>query len=194
MAKKPRDTPTEVRPGGYDALLGDVARVIEDARRAAARSVNAVMTATYWLVGRRIVEEEQGGQQRAGYGDVLIQRLSGDLTSRFGRGFGRSNLFQIRAFYLAYRDILQTTSGLSTVGPATEIVQTASGLSASSRLLGDVAERLRLPWSHYVRLLGTKNEHARSFYQAEALRGGWSIRQLARQIDSAAALVVRPDP
>jgi hypothetical protein len=105
MARKPKRTSTEVEPAGYDVLLGDVARVIGEARRAAARSVNVLMTATYWLVGRRIVEEEQVGEPRAGYGDVLIERLSRDLTSRFGRGFGRSNLFQIRAFYLAYREI-----------------------------------------------------------------------------------------
>src|SRR5512134_3442629 len=108
-----------LQPAAYDVLLSDVACVIEEARRAAARSVNAVMTATYWLVGRRIVEEEQAGEPRAGYGELLIQRLSTDLTSRFGRGFGRSNLFQIRAFYLAYRDILRTPSGLSGAGVAT---------------------------------------------------------------------------
>ena len=51
---------------GYDDLFADVAEVIEGARRAAARSVNAVMTATYWLVGRRIVDQEQGGKARAG--------------------------------------------------------------------------------------------------------------------------------
>src|SRR5262245_35551111 len=68
---------------GYDALFADVVRVIEDARRAAARSVNAVMTATYWLVGRRIVELEQGGRARAGYGEALLDRLSSDLTARF---------------------------------------------------------------------------------------------------------------
>ena len=73
---------------GYGVLLADVVRVIEEARRAAARSVNAVMTATYWLVGQRIVEEEQAGQARAGYGELLIERLSEDLTFRFGRGFG----------------------------------------------------------------------------------------------------------
>lgn len=165
---------------GYQNLFADLARVIEDARRAAARSVNAVMTATYWLVGRRIVEAEQAGEARAVYGEVLLERLSSDLTSRFGRGFGRSNLFQMRAFYLAYRNILQTASGFSTAGVVTEKVQTASG----QLMLRDVAGNFPLPWSHYVRLLAVKNEHARSFYQAEALRGGWTARQLDRQIQS----------
>src|SRR5262245_34258498 len=153
---------------GYDVLLDDVVHALEEARRAAARSVNAVMTATYWLIGRRIVEEEQAGDLRAGYGEVLIQRLSSDLASRFGKGFGRSNLFQIRAFYFAYRNI----------------VQTASGQLAGPVHLGDLAQRLPLPWSHYVRLLAVKNEHARSFYETEALRGGWTVRQLDRQIQT----------
>jgi len=111
---------------GYDGLLADVVRVIEDARRAAARSVNAVMTVTYWLVGRRIVEEEQAGQARAGYGEMVVGRLAADLTSRFGRGFGRRNLFQMRAFYLAYREILQTTSAPSAPGAGPRKVQTLS--------------------------------------------------------------------
>ena len=89
---------------------------------------------------------------------MVIDRLAADLTSRFGR----RNLFQMRAFYLAYREILQTTSAPSV----------------------PVASRLLLPWSHYVRLLAVKNEHARAFYETEALRGGWSIRQLDRQLDS----------
>jgi hypothetical protein len=87
---------------GYDDLFADVAEVIEEARRSAARSVNAVMTATYWLVGRRIVEQEQGGEARAGYGEVLLERLSTDLTYRFGRGFSVRNLRQMRAFFTGW--------------------------------------------------------------------------------------------
>lgn len=169
---------------GYDALFADLIAVIEDARRAAARSVNAVMTATYWLIGRRIVEAEQAGRARAGYGEVLIERLADDLSSRFARGFGRSNLFQIRAFYLAHRDILQTPSGVSVASLSPEKIQTLSGQYPVPTPLRDVAERFPLPWSHYVRLLGVQNVHARDFYEKEALRGGWTVRQLGRQIGS----------
>jgi hypothetical protein len=167
----------------YEELVADLARLIDDARRTAARSVNSVMTATYWIVGRRIVEAEQAGRARAGYGEEPIERLSGDLTARFGRGFGRSKLFQIRAFFLAHRDILQTASGVSSLGADTDKVQTASGQWLPPRL-GDLAVRFPLPWSHYVRLLAVKNEHARAFYEHEALRGGWTVRQLDRQIQS----------
>lgn len=134
---------------GYDALFADIVRVIEDARRAAARSVNAVMTATYWLVGQRIVELEQGGETRAGYGEALLERLSADLTARFGRGFSRQNLQQMRQFYLVYPPgkICQTASGESPSTP--QIRQTSSGESALA-LLGaaGMARSFPLPWSH----------------------------------------------
>jgi hypothetical protein len=83
----------------YDQTLSGFIELLEAARRTAARSVNALMTATYWEIGRRIVEIEQQGQERADYGDDLIKRLGKDLTLRFGRGFGWRNLFQMRSFY-----------------------------------------------------------------------------------------------
>jgi hypothetical protein len=81
---------------------GSSTSVIEAARRSAARSVNCIMTAAYWLVGRRIVEFEQKGEKRAAYGEELLKRLSIDLGKRFGRGFGVDNLQRFRAFYIAY--------------------------------------------------------------------------------------------
>jgi predicted nuclease of restriction endonuclease-like (RecB) superfamily len=166
----------------YDAVLADVVGLVETARHASARTVNALITATYWRIGRRIVEQEQHGAKRAGYGEELIVRLSGDLQSRFGRGFGRANLFQMRAFYLAYREILQSASG--ELGPTalSAKVQTASGLFAGQEGMAAIATRFPLPWSHYVRLLAVRNSEARRFYETEALRGGWTIRQLDRQI------------
>jgi predicted nuclease of restriction endonuclease-like (RecB) superfamily len=185
MTRPPKTTTkatATAKLAGYDQVLGDVAHVIEEARRTAARSVNAVMTATYWLVGRRIVEAEQAGEHRADYGKEVVERLSADLTSRFGRGFGRRNLFQIRAFYIAYRDILQTPSALSEQSGGGEIVQTLS--AQSHPVPAALVCRLVLPWSHYVRLLAVKNENARAFYEDEALRGGWTVRQLDRQVQS----------
>ena len=165
-------------------MLADVVHLIESARSSAARSVNAVMTATYWAIGRNIVEEEQGGARRAGYGDELVVNLSRDLQARFGRGFGRANLFQMKAFFLAYRDAVQTVSGLSDGEGPVKIVQTLSGQSDAATGLAAVAARFKLPWSHYVRLLSVRNLQARNFYEEESLRGGWTIRQLDRQIAS----------
>jgi hypothetical protein len=151
----------------YGRVRAGIVALLEAARHAAARSVNALMTATYWEIGRRIVEFEQGGQERAAYGEALIERLSADLSARFGRGFSRQNLQQMRLFYASW--------------PADRICQTASGKSPE---LPALAQAFPLPWSAYVRLLSVKNTQARAFYETEALRGGWSVRQLERQIGS----------
>jgi predicted nuclease of restriction endonuclease-like (RecB) superfamily len=172
--------PAHLSQTDYAAVHGDIVALLEAARRAAARSVNAVMTATYWAVGRRIVEGEQGGQERAAYGEALIKRLGGDLGRQFGRGFGQRNLAQMRAFYLAWPadQILQISSAKSS---APQILQTTSGQSLDLSLLAQV---FPLPWSAYVRLLSVKNPQARSFYETETLRCGWSVRQLDRQVSS----------
>lgn len=169
----------------YDDLLIEVADVVEAARHAAARSVNAVMTATYWFVGRRIVEHEQQGAARATYGERLLKRLARDLSGRFGRGFSERNLEQMRAFYIGW-PISQTASAKSLSSSSRRgkrISQTASAkfieISADA-----IHSRFSLPWSHYARLLAVKSVDARAFYESEALRGGWTIRQLDRQIQS----------
>ena len=84
----------------YCELLSGVVSLIEEARFAAVRSVNVVLTSTYWLVGQRIVEHEQSGSERAGYGEALLKLLAKDLTARLGRGFSERNLRQMRLFYL----------------------------------------------------------------------------------------------
>ena len=180
-------------PAGYGDIHTGIVDLLEAARGMAVRSINALMTASYWEIGRRIVEFEQGGEGRAKYGESLIARLAEDLTQRFGRGFSRQNLQQMRAFYLAWsaEGICQTVSGIS---PSTQIGQTMSGELSRRQLvnvtigksldLSKLAERFPLPWSAYVRLLSVRNVAARSFYETETLRCGWSVRQLNRQIGS----------
>ncbi len=198
----------------YDEVLNDIVGLLEGARRASARSVNAIMTATYWEIGRQIVDGEQAGGRRAEYGEKLLKQLSGDLTARFGRGFSERNLKYMRAFYLGW-PIPQTPCAKSTstegvirpgdlgessknplggirqtlsaesVNPfvpsicnsASEIAQTASAQSPSPGAF-------KLPWSHYIKLLSVEDAESRAFYESEALRGGWSVRQLDRQIGS----------
>lgn len=181
----------ELSTARYGELLGDIIGVVDHARTAAARGVNTVMTSSYWLIGRRIVEEDQGGEHRADYGAGLLVRLSADLTASRGRGFSRQNLQQMRQFYLAWSPdkIRQTLSGNSS---APEIGQTASGESNSLTAahpappVGDPfwARVFPLPWSAYVRLLGVKGDNARAFYETEALRNGWTVRQLDRQVNA----------
>ena len=174
-------------------------------------SVNTIMTATYWEIGRQIVEGEQFGGRRAGYGEALVSALSADLTPNFGRGFSKRNLKQMRLFYLGW-PIAKTLSAQSPaagdstaaaqgISPALElsdrIAQTLSAKLTSGHK-GGPSEKLPtvlaksvmglspfpLPWSHYVKLLTVEDQDGRAFYEAEALRGGWSVRQLDRQIGS----------
>ena len=84
----------------YRDLADGICGLLEQARRKAAQAVNALLTATYWEVGRRIVEHEQKGNDRAGYGEALLKRLSADLARRLGRGFSADNLERMRLFYL----------------------------------------------------------------------------------------------
>lgn len=170
----------------YDTLLAGAVRLIEQARHTSARAVNVVMTAVYWEIGRRIVEFEQGGERRAEYGAAVIRRLAADLTKKCGRGFGEVNLSQMKKFYLLWpaARILQTASeefpARTRRSDLGMIFQTPSEKSS----LAGLSARFPLPWSAYVRLLSVKNEHARRFYEEEALRNGWAVRQLDRQIDS----------
>lgn len=163
--KKPDHPSAVARPDDYDSLIAGISDLLDQARRATARAVNSLLTATYWEVGRRVVEFEQAGAARAGYGEQLLDRLAADLASTHGRGFSIRNLRNMRAFYLGWA-IRQTPS---------------------AELTGAVPSRpavpsFPLPWSHYVRLLSVGDQHARAFYEAEAVRGGWSSRQLDRQI------------
>lgn len=160
-------------PIDYAGIHSSIVELLDAARRTAMRSVNALMTASYWEIGRRIVQAEQQGKRRAGYGEQLIERLASDLTQRFGRGFSRQNLQQMRSFYLNW-PIRQTVSSESSSTPA----------QTRPWRLDELAQVFTLPWSVYVRLLSVKDDHARQFYEAETLRGGWSVRQLDRQINS----------
>lgn len=194
MAKKQRkNSELKSHDDRYSDVLASMVDLLESARRASARAVNCVMTATYWEIGRRIVELEQGGEERAEYGAGLIQRLVKDLTAKFGRGFSKRNVEQMRMFYLGW-PIAQTVSGqlkrekAIAQTPSAQLLE-ASALSQGkaqtlSALLETLAVRFPLPWSHYVKLLTVADENARRFYEEEALRGGWSVRQLNRQINS----------
>lgn len=149
-SRSPQAMPLKKPPPPIDLELGtlvaDVTQLIEAGRTAAVRSVNAVMTATYWRIGQLIVEREQHGARRAEYGAAILERLAAKLTARFGRGFSRRNLDTMRRFYLGW-PIRQTASAKS-------IRQTVSAKSE--------APILPLPWSHYVRLLAVANHSARA--------------------------------
>lgn len=163
----------------YNLLIGDISSLLESARRTSARAVNTILTATYWEIGRRIIEYEQEGAGRAEYGHQLLKNLSYDLTKNFGRGFSADNLESMRLFYLTYSstEISETLSRKFDLGKS----------ETSSRILNIefISNCFPLPWSHYVMLVRRiKDDGARKFYESEALRSGWSVRQLDRQISS----------
>ena len=150
----------DVRSPLYDTLR----QIIYNARQKAYRAINHAMVEAYWNIGRLIVEEEQAGRSRAGYGTHLLEDLAGRLTGEFGRGFSVANLKNFRQFFLVFprgcreEDI-----------PPEEIGYTVcSGLS----------------WSHYRLLMRVEDPAARGYYIGEAISQNWSVRALERQIDS----------
>ena len=191
----------------YNSVLNNVIKLINDARRFSAKSVNVIMTATYWKIGGRIVEYEQKGEKRAQYGKNLLKNLSMDLTKKFGRGFGVDNLQRMRLFYFHYplEQIYSTLSRKFKKYLDTEKYATALSKSKPQKYpilsakfkepikrktpfteltIQELSSFFVLPWSAYVALLSVKNDNARKFYEQEALRSGWSVRQLNRQINS----------
>jgi predicted nuclease of restriction endonuclease-like (RecB) superfamily len=165
----------------YADVRSGIVDLLRTARAVSARSINAVMTATYWEIGRRIVESEMRGEKRADYGERLVEQLAVDLTEQFGRGFGSASLWRMRGFYQAWPDkkILATPLRESEASPSRSKIDLSSLATVPT-----LSAMFPLPWSAYLRLLAVKRPEARNFYEAEAIRAGWSVRQLDRQIGS----------
>lgn len=143
--------------------------LLDNARRQVKTAVNTAMVYTYYEIGRRIVEEEQHGQDRAAYGQQLLQGLSEYLTKEFGKGFSLTNLKQFRQFYTVYVNdqIGHTVSDQFTNLPAVS-----------------TGRKFFLSWSHYLKLMRIKNIDERHFYEIEAAKNDWSLSELKRQYDS----------
>jgi predicted nuclease of restriction endonuclease-like (RecB) superfamily len=172
------------------ALLTRVLEIVEAARGHAARSVNTAMVHAYWMIGREIVEVEQAGAKRAGYGDELIDRLAERLVGRIGRGFGARTLRRLRLFYQTY----PAGSVLSAERQGQPIRTAVLSKSGGKRIRTAPLAKSRLPsvamfpsnlgWTHYLVLLKVTNPTARAFYEIEAARESWSSRELERQVAS----------
>nr|DAE55227.1 MAG TPA: Protein of unknown function (DUF1016) [Caudoviricetes sp.] len=138
-----------------DKFIEEVKALLHSARNYVTTQINTAMVSTYFEIGRRIVEQEQNGASRAGYGENILNELSNTLTQEFGRGFSTVNLRQMRAFFLAY-----------------EKQQTVSA-------------KFELSWSHYLKLMRINDINERKFYEIECRKNNWSLRELQRQFDSA---------
>ena len=179
---------SEIAPSREQQLYERIASILDEARTRIARSVNTAMVQAYWCIGREIVEVEQHGEDRAGYGELLLERLAEKLSTRFGRGVGVATLRRARGFYLAYPG----GSAIPAENSGSEIRSTPLIESAASLPTAAFETRPRtcalfppaLAWSHYLALLRVQNQQARAFYEIEAAREAWSVRELERQIAS----------
>ncbi len=136
-------------------VYAEISSLLKEARKNIVSNINTTMTKTYFLIGKRIVEAEQNGNERATYGKNLIKNLSKKLTNEFGKGFSERNIEQMRKFYKTY-----------------SIPQTLSA-------------EFKLSWSHYLILMRMENIEERNFYEIESIQNNWSLRELKRQINSA---------
>ena len=135
--------------------ISEIKKILKNARQKAYTAVNSAMVEAYWEIGRRIVEEEQNGKERAEYGKEILQNLSKELTEEFGKGYSYRTLREIRQFYLMFSDF--------------EKWRTVSA---------------KLTWSHFQKVLRVSDEKARIFYLTEAAENMWSVRTLDRNIST----------
>ncbi len=136
-------------------LTADIKAILTEARSVTVRAINTTMVSAYWLIGKRIVVEEQKGSDKAAYGEGLLKKLSKELTAEFGNGFSYANLYNMRQFYMTYSN--------------SEIFYTLCR---------------ELPWSHNRLIMRVQDSKAREWYLREAAREQWSVRQLERNINS----------
>lgn len=178
----------EISKGG---LYADIKSILELAKRNAVRAVNFSMVVAYWEIGKRIVEEDQQGNERANYGEHNLKELSNKLTTEFGSGFSVVSLTNFRKFYIMFSDVqkssaVRTKSETATTSNFPENKEAEK--SSSSRTIFDMSIphvlRRELSWTHYRLLMRVEDEAARSYYMNEAAEQNWSTRVLERQINS----------
>lgn len=186
-----------------EALFQRVVAILDQARANVARSVNSNMVLAYWLSGREIVLVVQEGEERAEYGQRVLETLSERLAERFGRGFSVANLKNFRQFYLAFPDRIEIRYPPGSESPTGSkrdpmgsefaalgtLAQSGESLAARAPAVlapGDAGRVFspQLSWSHYRALMRVSDAEARDFYEREAAECGWTKSQLERQIQS----------
>lgn len=148
-------------------FFSQIVDLLQSARNNVVHTINQTMVTTYFEIGRKIVEEEQNGKDRAEYGKRLLKDLSKVLTSEFGKGFSVTNIQQMRSFYLSYQK------------------QQTLSVKSENTNQQTLSVDFKLSWSHYLKLMRIDDETERKFYEIEAAKNNWSVRELERQYDSA---------
>lgn len=171
-----------MKPVSNNSAYRQIKTILTQAKQAVHRAVNFSMVVTYWQMGKIIVETEQYGKRRAGYGDALITDLSKKLTAEFGKGYTATNLKYFRQFYLTFPEsvISHAPRGLLQAG-------NKFSTDAKSHAAGDQSGkgiRTELSWTHYRLLIGIEDKAARNWYMNEAAENNWSTRSLERQIST----------
>lgn len=188
------------------ALIANIRELILSARTSVVRSVDLIQVLTNFEIGRRIVEHEQQGAERAEYGKALLKELSAELTAEFGRGFSARNLRNMRKFFLTYQDRLpeiwqvpsakclpagksQTVSGKLALPQRSQTMPDELAHAGASPQIWQMASAkfispFKLSWSQYVFLISIGNPDERRFYEIEASSNNWSLPELKRQFNS----------
>ena len=185
------------------ALFERVVSILEQARGNVVRAVNSHMVLAYWLIGREIVQQVQGGEERAEYGEKVVEELSSRLTERYGKGFSVTNLWYFKQFYLAFQNRFQIPHPAGGESLDLTIPHPVGAESSATSIPSPTGRKLTSPqksspagsqlpqgfspqlsWSHYRALMRVNNLAARDFYERETVAGGWDKRTLERQIQS----------
>ncbi len=169
---------TKIKLNSKSKLIKQAVNLVNAARNQVVKQTNNLMVFTYFNLGKLIIEDEQGGVDRASYGKEIIKELSNHLTNMYGDGFSERNLEQMRLFYIAYKHRNFNISIPQTVSAESQKKAIPQTLSAKS-----FSDLFPLSWSHYVLLSRVKNNDERSFYEIESTQGNWSVRELQRQFD-----------
>lgn len=173
-----------------DGLLNDASNIIEQAKRTAYAAVNVTLVARNWLLGKRIAEEDLHGMQRAEYGKQVIQKLSVQLTEKYGEGFGTTNLRHFVDFSKRYSALFQLDRNISAIRHSVsgesenEILHSPSG--EFENIFQHIVPTIpiRITWTHYRILLQEDNADARAWYEREAAEQAWSVKTLQRNVSS----------
>ena len=166
-----------------DKLFDKISALIEDARQRVATTVNIAEVYTKYNVGRYIVEDEQNGNYKAGYGKQVLKQISKKLEGRFGEGWSVDTLERCRKFYILYSPVAISATPLRKLGLAkdeSDFRNTVAEIQPSS----SEPHKFVLSWSHYLVLMRIKDANARSFYEVECAKQNWNIRWLQRQVNS----------
>lgn len=164
----------------HENYISEVKQILAQARQKAYTAVNTAMVEAYWLIGKRIVEEEQNGKGRAEYGKEIIKNLSADLKAEFGKGFSERSLREFRQFFQNLPGLLQISQTLTDL--STENIQRTPFAISVNPIWRTVFAKLY--WSHYQRVLRVPDEKARAYYLTEAAEQNWSISTLDRNIST----------